>query len=183
VDQAIGNYHLLPGSPCINTGDNSAVPPSVVTDLDGNPRIIDGTVDMGAYEAPYKGFLLSPELVVVPEGGTATFTVAPVVDPINYGIDIKSWEDWKTFEDVWGVLTDGCKVILHGRDIEPVNKEDVYWQAVMRKLSKVPNVEHIFNCVYQQEKERYWIIIVNKKKPEQTIDLEGEGGIVEIRAN
>ncbi|MGB2808012.1 MAG: right-handed parallel beta-helix repeat-containing protein, partial [Sedimentisphaerales bacterium] len=83
VNAAIGNYHLLLGSPCIDAGDNSSVPPSVVTDLDGNPRIIDGTVDMGAYEGPYQGFLLSAESVIVPEGGTATFTVAPIVDPLG----------------------------------------------------------------------------------------------------
>ncbi|MHC4647466.1 MAG: right-handed parallel beta-helix repeat-containing protein, partial [Planctomycetota bacterium] len=52
ADPAGNDYHLEPGSPCINVGDNNAVPPSVVTDLDGNPRIIDGTVDMGAYELP-----------------------------------------------------------------------------------------------------------------------------------
>ncbi|MCX5639026.1 MAG: right-handed parallel beta-helix repeat-containing protein, partial [Planctomycetota bacterium] len=44
------DYHLLAGSPCIDTGDSSAVPPSVTTDLDGKPRIVNGTVDMGAYE-------------------------------------------------------------------------------------------------------------------------------------
>jgi hypothetical protein len=44
------NLRLLPGSPCTDRGDNSAVPPSVTEDLDGNPRIMDGTVDMGAYE-------------------------------------------------------------------------------------------------------------------------------------
>jgi len=38
------------GSPCIDTGDNSAV--SVMTDLDGNPRIVGLAVDMGAFEAP-----------------------------------------------------------------------------------------------------------------------------------
>ncbi|MBA7641265.1 hypothetical protein ES703_48941 [subsurface metagenome] len=83
VDSAIGDYHLLPDSPCIDAGDNSAVPPSVVTDLDGNPRIINGTVDMGAYEGYYQGFLLSAKWVIVPEGGTATFTVATKMDPLG----------------------------------------------------------------------------------------------------
>ncbi len=46
-----GNYCLAPDSPCINAGSNGYV--SVATDLNGNPRIIDGTVDMGAYEAFY----------------------------------------------------------------------------------------------------------------------------------
>ena len=51
-----GNYRLLSGSPCIDAGNNSAVPAGVTTDLDGFPRFIDGDcndsniVDMGAYE-------------------------------------------------------------------------------------------------------------------------------------
>jgi parallel beta-helix repeat protein len=57
VDPAIGDYHLLTDSPCIDAGDNLAVPPSVVTDLDGKPRIINGTVDMGAYEFHCPGIL------------------------------------------------------------------------------------------------------------------------------
>jgi hypothetical protein len=44
------DFRLSPGSPCIDTGDNSVVPQSVVTDLDGNPRIVNGRVDIGAYE-------------------------------------------------------------------------------------------------------------------------------------
>jgi predicted outer membrane repeat protein len=50
VNSGDGDYHLQPDSPCVDTGDNSAVPQSVTTDLDGNPRIVNGTVDMGAYE-------------------------------------------------------------------------------------------------------------------------------------
>jgi hypothetical protein len=45
---AAGDYHLTAISPCINTGSNSFV--SAITDLGGNPRIVGGIVDIGAYE-------------------------------------------------------------------------------------------------------------------------------------
>ncbi len=48
-----GNLHLRPGSPCLNAGTNEPWMAGA-TDLDGMPRIADGIVDMGAYEAtPY----------------------------------------------------------------------------------------------------------------------------------
>ena len=45
----VGNYHLRPGSPAINAGDGSvsAIPPR---DFDSNPRVVDGQIDIGAYE-------------------------------------------------------------------------------------------------------------------------------------
>ncbi|MHC4474861.1 MAG: choice-of-anchor Q domain-containing protein [Planctomycetota bacterium] len=55
VDDAVGteddNLRLLADSNCIDAGDNTAVPADVNEDLAGNPRIIDGTVDLGAYES------------------------------------------------------------------------------------------------------------------------------------
>ncbi len=50
VGPDVNDYHLLPGSPCINAGDPNYVAEPNETDLDGNPRVIDGRIDMGAYE-------------------------------------------------------------------------------------------------------------------------------------
>ncbi|VGO19923.1 choice-of-anchor Q domain-containing protein [Pontiella sulfatireligans] len=48
VDEAGSNYRLNADSLCINAGNNAYVYGSF--DLDGQPRLVDGTVDMGAYE-------------------------------------------------------------------------------------------------------------------------------------
>ncbi|MFT6021790.1 MAG: hypothetical protein ACI9CQ_004600, partial [Saprospiraceae bacterium] len=44
------NLQLQDGSPAIDAGTNTVVAPAVTTDLAGQPRIVNGTVDMGAYE-------------------------------------------------------------------------------------------------------------------------------------
>lgn len=51
ADNDYGDLHLQTGSPALNAGSNSAVS-GVATDLAGNPRILDGTVDLGAFEHP-----------------------------------------------------------------------------------------------------------------------------------
>ena len=48
VNVAFGNYRLASASPAINKGNNAAVIGAI--DLDDNPRIDFGTVDMGAFE-------------------------------------------------------------------------------------------------------------------------------------
>ena len=44
------NLRLRWDSPAVNSGDNAWIPPGITTDIAGGPRILDGTVDMGAYE-------------------------------------------------------------------------------------------------------------------------------------
>jgi hypothetical protein len=51
VNPSAGDFHLQAASPAMNAGTNSA-PNLPVTDKDGRPRIIDGVVDMGAFEFP-----------------------------------------------------------------------------------------------------------------------------------
>jgi hypothetical protein len=62
-DPNLVNLRLLSDSPCIDAGDNAALPPDTADldddgdtaepipfDLDGNDRVWNGIVDMGAYE-------------------------------------------------------------------------------------------------------------------------------------
>ncbi|MCX6993377.1 MAG: hypothetical protein NT011_09590 [Kiritimatiellaeota bacterium] len=87
IDWPNGNYRLTPDSPCINTGTNRSWMTNTV-DLDGNPRIINTTVDMGAYENPtvfwsvipttltnavMKGLLATNQSFVVTNAGEGTF--------------------------------------------------------------------------------------------------------------
>jgi hypothetical protein len=51
VDAAASNFHLKAGSPCIDRGNNAHA--RGASDLDGEPRVAYGVVDMGAYEAPF----------------------------------------------------------------------------------------------------------------------------------
>jgi len=88
-----GDLHLTAESSCINTGSNDAQDlPN--TDRDGNPRIVDEAVDMGAYE--YQG-------TVAP---TANFTAHPMSGPVPLTVNftdqstgsITSWE-WAFGDD------------------------------------------------------------------------------------
>ncbi len=49
VNASAGNYQLQAGSPCINAGNRNAAGAGT-EDLGGNTRIVDLTVDLGAYE-------------------------------------------------------------------------------------------------------------------------------------
>jgi hypothetical protein len=52
-----GDFHLQSNSPCINSGNHVFV--SIATDFDGNPRIVGGNVDPGAYEYQNPGSVIS----------------------------------------------------------------------------------------------------------------------------
>jgi hypothetical protein len=80
MNQAGGNYHLRPNSPCINAGDNSAVPSGVTTDLDSKPRIINGTVDMGAYEYEQQ----RPRIIYVDAGASGENNGSSWTDAYNF---------------------------------------------------------------------------------------------------
>src|SRR5690606_14600933 len=68
-------------SPAINAGDNSLAVDAngnpLTTDLAGNLRVVDGTVDMGAFESSFIPLVvtISPVTANVNEGGASTVTI------------------------------------------------------------------------------------------------------------
>ena len=99
VDAAAGNLRLQLTSPAVDAGNNAAVPASVTTDLDGNPRFVDiptvpdtgngapPIVDMGAYEVPLNRapvFTSTPVLTAT-QGVTYTYAVAATDPDLPYG--------------------------------------------------------------------------------------------------
>ena len=90
-----GDLQLLPGSPCIDAADNSAVPAGVTTDLAANPRFVDdpatadtgnGTppvVDMGAFE--FQGPAQKCGADISPDGGDG------IVDQSDLQMIIDNW--------------------------------------------------------------------------------------------
>ncbi|MCL2347719.1 MAG: right-handed parallel beta-helix repeat-containing protein, partial [Planctomycetaceae bacterium] len=62
VNSFDGDYRLVPGSQAIDKGSNALLPGELSHDLAGNPRIVNGIVDMGAYE--HDGSPVMPPLIV-----------------------------------------------------------------------------------------------------------------------
>lgn len=93
------NLRLQSNSPCINAGNNSYT--AAVTDLDGRPRIVGGTVDMGAYE--YQGPGMSEFIAWLRSYGLPTDGAADTTDPDADGLN--TWQEWRCQTDPTNALS------------------------------------------------------------------------------
>ena len=105
VSRASSDFRLQAISPCKDAGENSYVPPTITTDLDGNPRIIDGdgdataVVDMGTYEFTSGTDTTAPTVTVTAPTGNASFVTSLAVIDLagtasdNVGITGVTWSN------------------------------------------------------------------------------------------
>jgi len=120
VNLAGGDFHLQSNSPCINAGKNSYI--AITNDLDGNPRIVGGTVDIGAYEYQTPASVLSyawAQQYGLPTDGSADFT-----DPDGDGIN--NWQEWKAGT----IPTNAASVLQLASPANSVAGVKLTWQSV-----------------------------------------------------
>ncbi|MGA2502173.1 MAG: dockerin type I repeat-containing protein, partial [Tepidisphaeraceae bacterium] len=116
ADDDYGDLRLLSSSPAINAGSNAAIPTGVTTDLAGNARVVNTTVDMGAYEygpgtltfvgtaasdAAYARLSADGTQFQVWNGPTPTGTPAgtyPVATPLGFVFDMQGGNNSLTLD-------------------------------------------------------------------------------------
>ena len=120
VDYAGGNLRLQSNSPCINAGLNAYAPGP--TDLDGLPRIVSGTVDIGAYEFQGPGSVIS--YAWLQHYGLLIDGSADATDPDADGHT--TWQEWRCLTDPTNALS-----VLRLLSASPTGTNvTVSWQSV-----------------------------------------------------
>ena len=101
VDAANGNLRLQTSSPAIDAANNSVFPMDITTDLDANPRFVNTTIDMGAYENQCPNTFNSNNIIFVKKSALGTKSG-------------NSWTD--AFTDLQDAMDLACKCSTLGSD-------------------------------------------------------------------
>ncbi len=99
---------LLPGSPAIDAGNNALIPAGVTTDQRFGPRIVNGIVDIGAFES--SGFTIT----VTSGSGQSTCVLTPFSAPLVVTVTSNQSEPVAGGEVTFTPPPSGASAILSG---------------------------------------------------------------------
>ncbi len=145
------NWRLKANSPCFNAGTNSAAPMPV--DLDGLPRIIDGTVDMGCYEFSFPPFIDITDYPPVVDFDTISANISGT----NLNISGNMLVVNSMHSGITNLVAQGFSTTInfleHGDNIITLSGENIYNQStssvvtIRRKTSTDPNPQIATNAL------------------------------------
>jgi hypothetical protein len=150
VNLAAGDFRLQSNSTCINAGRNANAPAGL--DLSGNPRIVGGTVDIGAYEFQTPQSALS--YAWLQQYGFPIDGSADLADPDGDGHN--NWQEWRA----WTVPTNSTSVLRMLTPLVSSNGLLVRWQSELGQtyflerstnLNAVPAFLPLANPVWGQD--------------------------------
>lgn len=176
INAGAGNYRLNFNSPCRDTGDNANAPAG--PDLDGNPRISGGTVDMGAYE-----YQVSSTNYVAPGGGHVPpfDTWAKAATNIQDAIDavVSGGAVWVSN----GVYQTGGRVMAEGLTNrvaidKPISVRSVNGPEVTAIRGNRPNGDAAVRCLWMTNGAELIGFTLTNGGTRTSLDLElaGPGG-------
>jgi hypothetical protein len=156
VDSGAGNYHLSPDSPCIDGGLGAYG----ATDLDGNPRVLDGNgdgilaSDIGAYEFDLR--------TVVPTNWFLSYGLDPT-DPNVVGKN-PDQDAFTTYQE-WVADTNptNAQSFFHIESITASSPVNIYFQSSSNRLYTLRSAPNLVPAV--------WADVPGQ------IDVPGSGGM------
>ncbi|MCL1921272.1 MAG: InlB B-repeat-containing protein [Kiritimatiellaeota bacterium] len=197
ADAAGGDFRLREGSPCVSAGNNDFAVGAF--DLDGNPRIMGATVNMGAYESiGFDEALGFPGLVWRTGGAAAWFAQSAVTHGGEYalqsgaiGISTNTWIEttlenpgsltfwWKVSSESMGghVLT----VFTNGAEAMKISRE-VDWEPQTLDIAAgtVVRWEYAKNRAAAEGADCGWLDEV-QWRPTYTVTFDADGGTPPIQ--